>query len=208
MPSQIVSIKPTMLDSISALIRSRRSIKPVDMETAREVPETLIWQLLENASWAPTHGLTEPWKFHVFEGAARQRLATAMHQIYHEVTPAAEFRPEKAVKMSQNPLLAPVVIACCAEKRGGEKIPFLEEIEAVACALQNLMLSATAAGLASFWSSPPLLATAAFNQWLELSPEDQCVGLMYLGWPKPERALLNPGRRPVSEKTVWHRDPV
>ena len=196
-----------MLDTLSSLIRSRRSVKPADMDAARAVPDELVWRLLENGTWAPTHGLTEPWRFHVFTGAARARLAKALPQIYKEVTPTAEVRADKLVKLGQNPLLAPVVIACCVEKRGGEKIPFLEEVEAVACALQNVMLSAAAAGLGSFWSSPPVLGSAAFGQWLGQAEGDLCVGLLYLGWPKVGRVPAVVPRRAVAEKVVWHAEP-
>ena len=158
----------------------------------------------QNGTWAPTHGLTEPWKFHVFVGGARVRLAEALPLIYKQVTPLAEVREDKLAKLGQNPLLAPVVIACCVEKRGGEKIPFLEEVEAVACAMQNVMLSATAAGLGSFWSSPPVLGSAAFGQWLGQGEGDVCVGLLYLGWAKEGRVLTEVPRRPVAEKVVWH----
>jgi nitroreductase len=196
-----------MLDFISTLIRNRRSVKPADMDAARSVPEELVWRLLENGTWAPTHGLTEPWRFHVFTGGARVRLAEALPMIYTQVTPPAEVREDKLAKLGQNPLLAPVVIACCVEKRGGEKIPFLEEVEAVACALQNVMLSATAAGLGSFWSSPPVLGSAEFAKWLGQGEEDLCVGLLYLGWPKAGRAPAEVPRKPVAEKVVWHREP-
>lgn len=196
-----------MLDTLSSLIRSRRSVKPADMNAARAVPDELVWRLLENGTWAPTHGLTEPWRFHVFTGAARARLAKALPRIYKEVTPTAEVREDKLVKLGQNPLLAPVVIACCVEKRGGEKIPFLEEVEAVACALQNVMLSAAAAGLGSFWSSPPVLGSAAFGQWLGQAEGDLCVGLLYLGWPKEGRVPAVVPRRAVEEKVVWHAEP-
>jgi nitroreductase len=196
-----------MLDAISTVIRNRRSLKPADMDPERQVPEDLVWRLLENGTWAPAHGLTEPWRFHVFTGSARARLAEALPKIYQEVTPAAEVREDKLAKLGQNPLLAPVVIACCVEKRGGEKIPFLEEVEAVACALQNVMLSATAAGLGSFWSSPPVLGSAAFGKWLGQGEADLCVGLLYLGWAKEGRAAVAMPRRPVAEKVVWHREP-
>lgn len=193
-----------MLDALSSLIRRRSSVKPADMDSEREVPKELVWKLLENGTWAPTHGLTEPWKFHVFAGEARKRLAEALPGIYREVTPLAELREDKLMKLGQNPLLAPLVIACCVEKRGGEKIPFLEEVEAVACAMQNVMLSATAAGLGSFWSSPPLLGSAAFGRWLGLGEGDLCVGLLYLGWLREDRVLGEVRRRPVDEKVVWH----
>lgn len=174
------------------------------MEPERLVPEELLLRLLENGTWAPSHGMTEPWKFHVFTGAARAALATALRDIYQQVTPPEAFRADKLEKLGRNPLLAPVVVACCVERRGGDKIPFIEEVEAVACALQNIMLSATAVGLGSFWSSPPLLGSPAFGQWLGLGPDDLCTGLLYLGWPKPGRAASLISRRPVAEKIVRH----
>lgn len=194
------------LSETTTLIRHRRSIKPVDMDTTRDVEADLLKELIENATWAPTHGLTEPWKFHVFSGASRQSLATQLRRIYQETTPPAEFREDKYQKMGDNPLLAPVIIACVMERNGGAKIPELEEIEALACALQNLMLSATAAGLASFWSSPPLLGSPEFQTWLGIRAEDRCVGLMYLGWPKPGLNYPRSVRQPVSTKISWHHD--
>ena len=66
---------------LSALIRHRRSIKPVDMDATRIVERQLLTQVLEDATWAPTHGLTEPWKFIVHQGAGRARLAKARRLI-------------------------------------------------------------------------------------------------------------------------------
>ncbi len=191
-------------EEISALIRHRRSIKPVDLDSTREVERALLTTILEDATWAPTHGLTEPWKFIVHQGAARQRLAETMQRVYQATTPANEFREDKMKKMGENPLLAPVVIACVMERRGGAKIPEIEEIEAVACALQNLQLSATAAGLGCYWSSPPILSTREFAEWLQIGAEDRCVGLIYLGWPKSGLNWPRSVRQPVESKTVWH----
>jgi hypothetical protein len=49
------------LDDLSALIRQRRSLKPAAMDAARPIDRAVLMTLLENATWAPTHGLTEPW---------------------------------------------------------------------------------------------------------------------------------------------------
>jgi len=192
------------LSATTALIRARRSIKPVDMDSARVVDCELLTELIENATWAPTHGLTEPWRFLVFQNEARQRLAHAMQEIYRQTTPPAEFREDKVRKMAENPLLSPVIIVAVMERNGGAKIPEIEEIEAVACALQNLQLSATAAGLASYWSSPPLLGTSQFQDWLGIRPQDRCLGLIYLGWPKPGLTPPRSVRQPVESKIVWH----
>ena len=196
---------PSLADT-SALIRQRRSIKPVDMDAARPVETVLLTELIENATWAPNHGMTEPWKFHVFSGSSRQRLADGLSTLYQQTTPAAEFREDKLQKMGSIPLLAPVVIACVMERSGGGKIPEVEEVEAVSCAMQNLMLSATAAGLGSFWSSPPVLDTAEFQNWLGIRNQDRCIGLLYLGWPKPGLTWPRSARQPVAGKITWHHD--
>ena len=194
---------PSFADT-TALIRHRRSIKPTDMDTTREVDRPLLLEILENATWAPNHGLTEPWRFHLHQGDSRQQLAAQLQASYRETTPAAEFREDKFIKMGENPLLAPVVIACVMERNGGDKIPEIEEIEACASALQNLQLSATAAGLGGYWSSPPVLDAESFRSWLGLRAEDRCIGLIYLGWPKPDFKWPRSIRKPVESKIVWY----
>lgn len=196
---------PTLAQA-GALIRHRRTIKPVDMDPQREVERALLLELLENATWAPTHGCTEPWRFVVFEGASRRRLAAALQDFYRHALPPGQFRDDKFRKLGETPLLAPVVIACVMERRGGDKIPELEEVEAVAAALQNLMLSAAAAGLGSFWSTSPVLETAAWKNWLGVRAEDRCLGLMYLGWPKPDLKWPRSARQPAESKVTWHHD--
>ncbi len=191
------------LDQISALIRHRRSIKPAGMDPAKPVDRATLMTLLENATWAPTHGMTEPWRFRVFEGLSREGLADTLQRLYRETMPAAEQREDKFAKLRDNVLQAPTVIACWMQRGGVEKIPEVEEIEAVACALQNIMLSASAIGLGSFWSSPPLLETEAFRHWLGIREQDRCVGLIYLGWPKDGATWPVSARRPVTECVTW-----
>ena len=190
---------------LTDVIRSRRSIKPFDMDATRAVEREQILELLENANYAPTHGLTEPWRFHVFTGEGRRTLAETMARLYRETTPEAEFREDKMRKMSENPLLAGAVIVLGMARRGGAKIPELEEIEAVACAVQNLALSVTASGLAGYWSSPPLVYTRQFVDWLGMDAEDRCLGLFYLGWPREGFTPPKANRKPVEEKITWHQ---
>ncbi|MEY4484948.1 MAG: hypothetical protein RL693_2400 [Verrucomicrobiota bacterium] len=197
---------PESLLSISLHIRHRRSIKPVDMDATRTVDRELLDVLFENANHAPTHGLTEPWRFHVFQGEGRRELSAMMQKIYRETTPANEFREDKMRKMSENPLLASAVIAIGMERRGGAKIPEVEEIESVACAVQNMHLTASAVGLAAYWSTPPLLLTPEFISWLGLKQEDRCLGLFYIGWPKPGLVWPDAHRTPVAEKIIWHEE--
>jgi len=189
---------------VSGFIRRRRSIKPVDMDSTREVDRALLSAVLENSNWAPTHGMTEPWRFHVFQEAGRHALAETLQRLYREQTPGAEFREEKMRKLGENPLLSPVIMAIVMERQGGAKVPELEEIEAVACAVQNMHITASAAGLAAYWSSPPIVYTRSFADWLGLGPDDRCLGLFYLGWPKANLKWPESSRKPIADKIVWH----
>ncbi len=188
------------LETITRIIRSRRTIKPAAMDPNRTIPGQLLHLLLENATWAPTHGMTEPWFFQIHEGSYRAALAEKLQSLYLATTPPGEFRPDKFEKLGANPLLAPTVLTVWMRRQLAQKIPEIEEVEAVACALQNLHLSAAAAGLAAFWSSPPLLASAKANATFEMGENDRCLGLFYLGWPAPGHPWPTSSRTPLEFK--------
>ena len=57
-------------EKINELIRTRRSIYP-QMMIDKPISDEIIWNLLENANHAPTHRLTEPWRFKVFTDTAK-----------------------------------------------------------------------------------------------------------------------------------------
>ncbi len=188
---------------VSKIIRNRRTVKPAIMDSQLEVPRELIDELFENANWAPTHGFTEPWRFKVFTGEARHELALQLQKLYTGNTPEDQFRQDKLDKLGRNPLLAPVVIAICMRRGDNPKIPVVEEVEAVACAVQNMHLTACAAGLGAFWSSPPVLDTEGMRDFLGLRDEDSCLGLFYLGWLREGEKWPESIRQPVSEKVEW-----
>ncbi len=191
------------LDTLSAIIRHRRTIKPQSMDATKPIDRALLMTLLENGTWAPTHGVTEPWRFRVYEGESRAALAKALGDLYKATTPAHEFREDKMIKLSENALLAPTVVVVWMQRTVGHKVPAIEELEAVACAMQNIMLSAAAIELGSFWSSPPLVETKEFREWLGIGAEDQCLGLLYLGWPKEGFEWPRSQRKPVEGFVSW-----
>ncbi|MFT5190675.1 MAG: nitroreductase, partial [Verrucomicrobiales bacterium] len=63
------------------------------MMSPDSVPREMIELMLENANWAPTHGLTEPWRFRIFQGESRQKLSDTLQRLYQEHTPRESFRP-------------------------------------------------------------------------------------------------------------------
>jgi nitroreductase len=55
--------------AVADIIRQRRTIKQF---LPKPVPHALMQELLDLATWAPNHRLTEPWRFYVLDGAARR----------------------------------------------------------------------------------------------------------------------------------------
>ena len=189
---------PVTPELVSELIRKRRSIFPKSYN-GQPISTAIIEEMLENANWAPTHRLTEPWRFQVFRGAALNRLGDYIGDYYRNNTPHDEFSEVKFIKAKENPKLSACVIAICMQRDAKARVPEWEELAAVACAVQNIWLTCTTYGIGSYWSTPK--AALEGNDFLGLREGERCIGLFYMGYHDlPEL----PGKRmPVNEKTIW-----
>ena len=188
------------LSEINELIRERRTIYP-EQFSDRKIHKEQIEVILNNAQWAPTHGNTQPWRFKVFMEEGCQTLSTFLGETYLKLTPKEQQSDLKLKKLISRPLKSSVVIAVCMERQKEETILEIEEIEAVACAIQNMYLTCTAYGLGGFWSTPKLIYSGAMNDFLQLGDKDKCLGLFYIGytnekWPKSHR-------KPLEYTTEW-----
>ncbi len=173
------------VSEITGIIRDRRSIQPKDY-SPREVQRDVIDQVLGNAIWAPTHGMTQPWRFSVFTGAGREQLSAFMGSEYMRITPPDRFMQRKYDNHVQRPLQSSVTVALGLARDPKGKIPLHEEQYSVACAVQNMYLTCAAYGLGGFWSTGAVLTGEAMRNFLELGPEDHCLGLFYMGYPAEE----------------------
>ena len=187
-------------ESVSRLIRARRTVKPAAFAD-REVPLAIIEAVLENANWAPNHGRTEPWRFKVYTGEARKALSEFLPRLYQETTPEHLFVESKLDGLKNNPLKAPYVIAIIMKRQKAEKIPEIEEVEAVACAVQNMQLSARAYGLGSFWSTGNQTYSDMAADFFGVEAPDKYLGLLYVGYP--EAGFPEKERGPIDEKVEW-----
>jgi nitroreductase len=97
--------------AFNQLIKSRRSVFPKDY-TGEKVDDAIVRQMLENANWAPTHKLTEPWRFVVFTGEGLKKLATFQSECYKKVTLAdGTFREERYQNLLTKPMDCSHIIA-------------------------------------------------------------------------------------------------
>jgi nitroreductase len=184
---------------VNDLIRTRRSVFVPQFEPGKIIPDDIIWQLLENANWAPSHKRTESWRFTVFTGAGLQKLADFQAALYKE-TAGPKFDEGKYQKLLAMPPQCSHIIAI-GMKRVDEGLPEIEEIEAVACAVQNLALSAHAYGLGGFWSSGGVTYTEAAKAFFGLGPADKLLGFFNLGYVGTPGSVGKRG--PVQEKVQW-----
>ena len=90
------------MQTISELIRRRRAVFPKTYLPGKPIEKAMIEQLLENANWAPTHRLTEPWRFQVFHSEeSRRELGIVLSQYYQKNTPSELFSEEKTMSSSR-----------------------------------------------------------------------------------------------------------
>lgn len=114
------------------------------------------------------------------------------------------FSQMKYDKLKRRGETVTALIAVGMEPDPNGRIKELEEIEAVACAVQNLHLTATAYGIGGFWSSPGFIYRPEVREFVGLPENGQLLGLFYLGYPAGEWPMSH--RKPLEYVATWHED--
>lgn len=190
-------------ESFNELARRRRSVFPDQFVPGKSIDDEIIQQILLNATWAPNHGQTEPWQFTVFSGEGLKRFAAFQSALYKQEA-GDEFVEGKYIKLQQQPLRASHIIAIGMKRTVTKRIPEIEDIEAVACAVQNIYLSVTAYGLGGYWTTGGVTYFEAARSFFGLGEQDKLLGFFYIGHiaiPSPSAT-----RRPIEEKVFWVKE--
>ncbi|PSL47367.1 nitroreductase [Chitinophaga niastensis] len=191
----------TSITAVEKAIVARRTVKPTSMNGAKIADET-VQQLLQMADWAPTHGYTEPWYFVVYSGDKVTQFCSDHAELYKQYTPADKYIPGNYNKLKSQGDLASHVIAICVKRGNNPKIPMIEEIAAVSCAVENMWLGATAHNIAAYWGSGGMTYHPAMQDYLGLGDEDQVLGFFYLGYTD-EPAQAGKRVKQFEEKFKW-----
>jgi nitroreductase len=181
-------------------IRTRRTAGAILPDAP---PREVIEELLEAATWAPNHHLNEPWRFFVLAGEARERFGEAMAADAVGSLPDPNSEQAKALAESQlkKAVRSPVIIAVVVDPPTSTRIDVTEDVCAVACGIQNLLLAAHARGLATKWSTGKTVYSEKIKAFFGLTPAHQILGFIYLGYPAQEQpASKRLGHR---EKATW-----
>jgi nitroreductase len=187
-------------DALNSLIRTRRSVFPDQFVAGQKINDEIIREIVTNATWAPNHGQTEPWHFTIFTGEGLQKLATFQSELYKQES-GAEYNEGKYIKLQQQPLKASHIIAIGMKRTTTKRIPEIEDIEAVACAVQNIYLSVTAYGFGGYWTTGGITYMDKAKFFFSLEEQDKLLGFFYIG----HIAIPSPAskRQPVEEKSTW-----
>ena len=191
---------------------SRRSIRKY-LKTP--VPKELIIKVMTAATWAPSGGNGQPWRFHVATGPKRDGLVQAMIDASGPDAPSPDayealsksIEEKVKGKTADKGLMqideegktfgylgstrfydAPVVIAVAArEQRKGSSH------QSIGAAVENLLLSAHAEGLGACWLGIPLRFADKIIDILGIPADETLITTVCLGYPDTESPINEMG---------------
>jgi nitroreductase len=185
-------------DVLLEFLKARRSMGLKEMRP-EPIDPSQIEMMLEAANWAPSHGLTEPWRFSVFTGDGRAQLAAAFGEAYRQLTSPEKFDQRGQQAQIDRAWQAGAWISLGMVTDG--KMPEWEEMSAVAIAAHNMHLMANSLGLACKWTSGAVAIHSHVASVLGLEPPAKLLGFLYVGLPAGPPPVG--ARRPVAEKVTW-----
>jgi nitroreductase len=186
------------MDAITA-IRRRTSVRRFRPDP---VPRETIETLLDCAVRAPNHKLTEPWRFTVLTGAARNRFAElrGRHRLRRYADPASEEARAAAEKMRKESEETPafIVVMCAVSP---DEITREEDFAAAMMATANLIIAAESLGLGTYLRTGGIMRDPDVLTLVGLAPGFRIAAVVSVGYPEADAP---PRRRtPAGQLTRW-----
>ena len=173
--------------NLQELIADRRTIHDYRPEP---LPEGAIERAVAAAVAAPNHRMTEPWRFVRVGPIARATLA----DISVSLKGGPEKLGESGLRKLRAKMLDPAELLVVCQVRQADEDIAREDYAAVACAVQNAMLSFWSEGLGSKWSTGGVTTDERTYAAVGVDPgQEAIVGFLWAGHaartdlPKPRR---------------------
>jgi len=161
------------------------------------VPETLLKEAIEVATWAPNHHVTEPWRFYLL-GKETVRASLDLVRAIVSAKKGAKAGEFKAKSWSEKP--GWLVVSC---RKSDNELTQQEDYAACCAAVQNLMLYFWKAGVGCKWTTGEITRDARFFEIVGMTPDAEfVVGLIWYGYPK-----LTPTQTRSDFETVFEKRP-
>jgi nitroreductase len=186
------------MDAITA-INQRTSVRRFRSDP---VPRETVEQLLDCAVRAPNHKLTEPWRFTVLTGRAKDRFAEirAKHRLKRYSDPGTPEALAGADKVRQESRETPVYIVAMSAMNPDEIIRE-EDYAATMMAIANLMIAAESLGLGTYLRSGGVMQDPGLVELAGVPEKFRVVGIISLGYPAEQDSPRR--RKPAAELTRW-----
>jgi nitroreductase len=171
------SYKTQELREFGEVLHGRRTI---NLFLQIPVPDELITEAVEAATWAPNHHVTEPWHFYLLGRGAIDACLGLVKAICTEKKGDAKAGEHKAKSWSEKP--GWILITC---RTSADELRQQEDYAACCAATQNLMLYLWKAGVGSKWTTGDITRDARFFEIIGIDPDEEfVVGLVWYGYPK------------------------
>lgn len=191
------------IQAYDTLVKNRRSVFPKDY-TGEIVDDAIVEKIVESALWAPSHKMTQPWRFIIFSGAGLKSLAEAQAALYKRIAERdGTFREDKFQSMLTKPLLSSHIVVVLMKRDEKKSVPEIEEVGAMFCAVENMYLSATAYGVGGYLSTGGITYLDEAKDLFGLTDEDKLIGFFHIGMPKHQPSALK--RKSFGEVVQWVR---
>lgn len=186
------------MDALEAIFTRRSVAKVSEERPSREE----IAGLLDAAVRAPTHHLTEPWRFVVLTGPVLGELGEAMaERLLRELGDGPGIEVRAQIERSR-PLRAPVIVVVVYVPSDHPQAVEVEDRYSVGAAMQNLLLAAHATGLAAHVRTGAAAADPGVHKLLGIRDGEDIAAFVYLG--HPVNPVGPPTRRTLAtDRTTW-----
>lgn len=161
------------------LIQSRRTVLPKRLVApGPDAPQ--LRRILEAAAAAPDHDRRMPWRFVLIPAAARGRLARVFADALHERD--GDATAQELAQAREKAYRAPTLLLAVARTGGpGDTIPLAERLVSAGCAIQNVLLMATALGFGSALTSGKALQSRALRELFALGDDELALCFVSIG---------------------------
>ncbi|MDR5682662.1 MAG: nitroreductase [Armatimonadota bacterium] len=183
------------------LIRTRRSVGKFRPDP---VPRAILEQALDAAVWVPNHRLTEPWRFFVLSGGAKERFAAIRRDFRRTLMPNPDAPEVQAAleRVYRDAADTPVIVVVTSHLADDPEVRE-EDLWATFGAAYAFMLALWSFGVGTYFRTGGLRDHPPLREFLGLGADRRIVGVVYAGYPLevPQRR-----RTPAAQKTVWMDD--
>ena len=166
------------VSDIIELLKSRRSVKPIEM-TGPGPSAAELETILTLGARVPDHGKLVPWRFVVFEGDARAKAGDIFAAIFKERNLTAT---EDQVEVERNKFMhAPLIIGVVSRARPHVKIPLWEQELSAGASAMNIVTAANALGYAANWLTGWIAFDRDVLDALGLAADEKMAGFVHIG---------------------------